>query len=116
MVNSSDRLRMNSTYPLMEGFSSSRGSSMKIDDSISQGTVTDNIGQTSFMRDDPIEASYQKRSIKETTENLVKYLGSSNMKLEEIPFYDIRMGGLEGRKTRAAQYNEECRDPELIAR
>ena len=114
---------MNSTYPMREGNSSSQGSLMNID--YLEGATTEMIGHDAFcgsVRHTPLNRKYDqgaichKQSVKTTTDNFTKYLGSSNVKLEEIPFFDIRIRELDGRRARAMQYDEECKDPELVAR
>ena len=115
--------QMNSTYPVREGYSSPQGSLMNTD--YREGATTEMIGQDSFcdnVRHGPLneeyhgEAIYHKQSVKATTDKFTKYLGSSNLKLEEIPFFDIRIRELEGRRARAIQYDEVCKDPDLVAR
>ena len=81
------------------------------------------IGQKTFDLDvgseelnELIEDIYHKRSTKESTEGFARFLRFSNLKLHEIPFYDLRKSDLEGRRARAVQYEEQCNDPILIAR
>ena len=81
------------------------------------------IGQKTFDLDvgseelnELIEDIYHKRSTKESTEGFARFLRFSNLKLHEIPFYDLRKSDLEGRRARAVQYEEQCNDPILVAR
>lgn len=81
------------------------------------------IGQKTFDLDvgseelnELIEDIYHKRSTRESTESFARFLRFSNLKLHEIPFYDLRKSDLQGRKARAVQYEEQCSDPILVAR
>jgi len=66
---------------------------------------------------DLIEFIYKKRDTKETdNESYARFLRFSNLKLTDVPFYDLRRHELEGRKKLALKFEEECCDSEIIQR